>query len=72
VKNWDRSRAIVVFGVAALFAGVNCVAGASGWHGIGSVYHTTPFMECLTREFPILFVLVAVGLAWYTRNWIKL
>ena len=67
--NWDSSRALIVFGGAAGVASLECVSEAAGWHGWLSRYHTTPFNECLTYKFPVMFVLVAVFLVWMTRDW---
>lgn len=69
--HWDLPRVLVVLGVPALFAGFMCVGEASGWHGWGRPYYTTPFSECLTQTFPIFFVVAAAVFAYATRNWGK-
>ena len=66
---WSAGRAVMVLASAVLSAVLVCFGEASGWHGVGSMYHVTPFPECfLSAKFPILLVICAVALAWITRN----
>ena len=64
----NLQRALWVLGAATLVAGVNCITGASGYHGWGARYYTTPLDECLTHGFPIVFVVVAIFALWITRQ----